>query len=378
MKGIIIGGGIGGLTLGIALHQAGIDATVYEAAPEIKPIGAGIILGTNAMLVLKALGLEEAIKAEGQQLYNGGIASLDGRILQNMPFDAMAKHFKVINTAIHRGKLQQILMDALPKDKFVLNKKAVKVENLSQPKVYFEDGTSVSADFLVGADGIHSVVRQAIFPNIQKRYSGQTCWRGVVEMQLPAEQQHQIKEYWDKKGRFAAIQIAKNLVYWYAVQKMPANGKDNQETIHQELIETFQDFEMANEIISATPISKIIRGDLSDLKPSKTWHKGNIVLVGDAIHATTPNLGQGGAQAIEDGLALARCFEKYETLEDIFTTFTKLRAPKANLVINQSKLFGDIAHWENSLAIGLRNVILRNTPSKPFMKRFMALYEVNY
>lgn len=378
MKGIIVGGGIGGLTLGVALHQAGIEATVYEAVPEIKPVGAGILLGTNAMQVMRALGLEEEIKAVGQPVLNGGVADEKANILQNMPLETLAKHFGVGTQAIHRGRLQQVLINALPEDKLVIGKKAKSVLNGIRPQVIFEDNTTVEADFLIGADGINSVVRQAIFPHIQPRYANQTCWRGVIKMVLPAEKRAQVKEMWSKQGRFAAIQIAEDLVYWFAVQKTTADGKDNIETLHDDLIKTFGHFDMAKEIISATPKNKIMRNDLSDLPPTKTWHKGNIGLVGDAIHATTPNLGQGGAQAIEDGLALARCFAKHQDLESIFLAYENLRVKKANFVIEQSRIFGKIAHWENTWAIGLRNFTLKNMPSKPFMKRFIKLYEVNY
>ncbi|MGB0985266.1 MAG: FAD-dependent monooxygenase, partial [Saprospiraceae bacterium] len=369
---------IGGLTLGVALHQAGIDATVYEAAPEIKPVGAGIMLGTNAMQVMQALGLEKEIIAAGQPVLNGGIADAKANILQNMPLSALEAHFGIGTQAIHRGRLQAILINALPKGKLVINKKAKSVINGIRPQVTFQDNTTIEADFLIGADGIHSVVRKAVFPQIKERYAGQTCWRGVIKKVLPAEKRAQIKEMWSKEGRFAAIQIAEDLVYWFAVQKTSANGKDNKETLHDDLMKTFGHFDMAKEIILATPKNQIMRNDLSDLEPTKVWHKGNIAFVGDAIHATTPNLGQGGAQAIEDGLALARCFEKFEGLENIFSEYERLRVKKANFIITQSRLFGRIAHWDNSLAISCRNFLLKNMPSKPLIKQYLKLYEVNY
>ncbi len=378
MKGIIVGGGIGGLTLGIALHQAGIDATVYEAAPVIKPVGAGILLGTNAMLVMKKLGLDKKLQAAGQQVYNGAVTDGKGRILQNMPMEMLEKHFGVTTTAIHRGRLQQILIDALPKDKFIIDKRAISIENGAKPSVTFEDGTTAKGDFLIGADGIHSVVRQSIFPQIKKRYSGQTCWRGVVSMVLPKEKQFQIKEMWSKKGRFAAIQIAEDLVYWYAVQKVEAGGKDNLSNLHQTIIPIFKEFDMAEKIISKTPVNQIIRGDLYDLKPTRPWFQNNISLVGDAIHAMTPNLGQGGAQSIEDAFALTRCLQKNKDLTSAFQQYEKLRYPKAKFVVDQSRLFGAIAHWENPLMISVRNFVLRNSPQKIFMKQFVKLYEVNY
>lgn len=378
MKGVIIGGGIGGLTLGIALHQAGIDATVYEAVPVIKPVGAGILLGTNAMLVMKQLGLDQTLQAAGRQVHNGAVTDGKGRILQNMPMEMMEKHFGVITTAIHRGRLQRILIDALPKEKFVINKRAKSIQNGIKPSAIFEDGTTVSGDFLIGADGIHSVVRQALFPQIKKRYSGQTCWRGVISMVLPKEKQYQIKEMWSKKGRFAAIQIAEDLVYWFAVQKAPPGGKDDPRNLHQTLISIFKEFDMAEEIISKTPVNQIIRGDLSDLKPTRPWFEGNIALVGDAIHAMTPNMGQGGAQSIEDAWALTRCFQKNNSIKTAFQQYEKLRYSKAKFVVDQSRLMGSIAHWENPLMIRLRNFMLKNAPQKMFMKQFLKLYDVNY
>jgi len=378
MKGIIIGGGIGGLTLGVALHQVGVKATVYEAAETIKEVGAGIILGTNAMTVMKALGLDQKIREVGKSITNGTITDGNMKTLQNMPFEQIEKHFGIGTVAIHRAKLQAILIEALPKDQLIINKRAKSITEGNQPSVTFSDGTSVSGGFVIGADGINSVVRQHIFPNIPKRYSGQTCWRGILDFELPNKDKGTVRESWSKKGRFAAIQIADNLVYWYAVQKAPAGKKDNLETIHEDLVEIFKSFEHAETIILNTPAEQIMRGDLHDLKPTPNWFKGNIALLGDAIHAMTPNLGQGGAQAIEDALALARCFEKHDDLESIFSKYQTIRYPKAKMVTDQSWIFGQIAHWENPIAIGLRNFMMRYTPSQLFIKRFLKLYEVNY
>ena len=379
MKGIIIGGGIGGLTLAVAMQQLNLEATIYEAAPKISEVGAGILLGVNAMLVLKALGLHKKVQTAGRVMVQGRITDPKFKLLQALPFKTMEEKFGVSSVLIHRAKLQSILLQELSDTAVKTNHRAIDLLEGDQAIVKFENNQQAVADFIIGADGINSVIRQQLFPESMPRYSGQTCWRGTVSYQLPPHLKEVVTEIWGRKGRFGFAEIEENAVYWYAVKKAPQGEKDSSEFIMNELLHTFEDFGApVEDIIVSTVLSDIIRNDLSDIKPMQTWHKNNICLLGDAIHATTPNLGQGGAQAIEDGLALARCLKNNNSINTAFEDFKQLRYPKASFVVNQSRLVGQIAHLDSSFLTWARNAIMPMVPQKRIIKQFERLYTINY
>ena len=379
MKGVIIGGGIGGLTLAAAMNQLELPFMVYEAAPKIQELGAGILLGTNAMLVLKALKLDQKVKAAGRVLRDGRITNPKYKLLQNMPLKIMEEKYGISSVIIHRGKLQRILLESIPNTTVKTGYRAISVLEGEQPIVKFANNQLQTCDYVVAADGIRSAIRSQLFPSKKPRYSGQTCWRGILKYQLPERFKNIATEAWGKKGRFGFTEISDNVVYWYAVKKAPEGEKDSLEFLMNELLEVFEDFEEpVRELLLSTQLSNIIRNDLYDLDPKRNWHKGNICLLGDAVHATTPNLGQGGAQAIEDGLALARCLKNTSQLTEAFEQYETLRYPKASFVIRQSRRFGQIAHLENSFLIGMRNRIMPLLPQKALMRQFEKLYLINY
>lgn len=379
MKGVIIGGGIGGLTLAAAMNQLELPFIVYEAAPQIQELGAGILLGTNAMLVLKALKLDQKVKAAGKVLRDGRITNSKYKILQNIPLKIMEEKYGISSVIIHRGKLQRILLDSIPSSRVKTGYRAISILEGEQPIVKFANTQLETCDYVIAADGIHSAIRTQLFPNKTPRYSGQTCWRGILKYKLPGRFKNIATEAWGKKGRFGFTEISDDLVYWYAVKKATEGEKDSLEFLTNELLDIFVDFEEpVRDLLLSTKLSNIIRNDLYDLEPKRNWYKGNICLLGDAIHATTPNLGQGGAQAIEDGLALARCLKNTSHLNEAFKQYESLRYPKASFVIRQSRRFGQIAHLENSFLIGIRNSIMPFLPQKALMRQFEKLYLINY
>lgn len=355
----IIGGGIGGLTTAIALMQKGIKTRVFERAKRFQPIGAGIILANNAMQVYEKLGLRREIERLGHPITSMNITDKDLNPLSKIRLKSFEKHYGVKSIAIHRGILQQLLVGTLDPKTILLDKELGQIKRENGYKLEFLDGTAFEARALIGADGLHSMVRRILFNENKIRSTKQICWRGIANVDLPEHYKAELNEAWGVGNRFGFVQIGPGKTYWYALENwIHTNGSFQVKSPY------FEEFHpLVSTLMEATPVDQIHTDFIYDLKPLKRWTKDGVCLLGDAAHATTPNLGQGACQAIEDAYVLAACLEKYR-IDKAFKTYERLRVRKAHLVVNQSWKIGQFAHWENPLAVELRNLILKYTPAK--------------
>ncbi len=380
MKGIIIRGRIAGLTTAIALQKIGVQTKVYEAVPEIKTVGAGIWMATNAMQVFGHLGFANRVEQEGMSLNKVAIADESLRVIQGTNMENIRQKYGRSITAIHRAKLQRILLDELGNDNVELGKALQSFEEKKNSVVaHFKDGSSAEADFLIGAGGIHSNVRKQLFPSVKYRYSGQVCWRGVTSFELPPSYQKATIETWGNQIRFGFSAIAANEVYWFAVKTSPPNIQDDRATLKEYLSNMFKDFgNPIPSILAATPLEKIHKADMYDFKPIPKWHQGRVCLIGDAAHSMTPNMGQGGGQAVEDAYFLMRSFEANRGADfpAIFTHFQNKRFKKVKKIVNTSKQIGDIAHLKYGR--GLRNFLFRLMPASLAEKQMEVVYGIDY
>ncbi|MCC6461707.1 MAG: FAD-dependent monooxygenase [Saprospiraceae bacterium] len=381
MKILLIGGGIGGLTTAIALKQRGIDYQIFEAAPELKPVGAGIWMAPNALQELERLGLAGAVKTQGWPLQEAHITDQKGRLLSaidSRPIEARYGHGLC---AIHRGRLQQLLLNALDSDRIQLGKRLRSIlQTPEMVQVTFEDGTTATGDVLIGADGIHSATRRSLFGELPLRYSGQTCWRGVARLQLPEGQRAQGHEMWGQRAglRIGFSHIHPEEVYWYVSLATPSANQSlsNDKALLEALVAEFPD--TARQVIAAADAASIIRTDLFDLKPIPAWHQGRVVLLGDAAHATTPNLGQGGSQAIEDAWVLADALARFSQPSEAFAHYQQVRMPKAQRIVQTSLQIGRLSNLGGRWATGVRNAVLRLTPRSINERQLDFLYRLNH
>lgn len=368
----IIGGGITGLTTALALHRHGIKSIVYERADQLNEVGAGIWLQPNALKVLDYLGLKEKILENAIQLDRVDISDHHLRSFQKgngIVQDNVGN--KIVS--IHRARLQQILFDALPQDSVKLTHEFKSfIQSSNKVKLEFEH-TSVSADFVLAADGINSKFRKQLFSQSALRHSGQTCWRGITKIRLPKELQNLGREAWGNNVRFGFSQVTHELVYWFAVANAKPFQKDDKSKLKDHLIQVFRSFHpIVNQIINETDVEKIIRGDLMDLRRLEKWHNQNICLIGDAAHATTPNMGQGAGQGIEDAYTIANLFSQGHPSENLFENFEILRREKVDYVVNNSWRLGKMAHSRFGSVI--MKSIMKITPQSVMNKQLEKLY----
>jgi len=375
---VIIGAGIGGLTCAVALKQRGLSFSLYEAAPKLTVAGAGIWLPANAMQVMDRLGVGKELTAAGLPLRRIEVRDRD-RQLQVIELERVVEKFGHGTVSIHRAELQRVLASQVPEGALHTGKRCLgaSIEG-DHATVQFEDGSSVAADVLIGADGLRSAVRTSVFGEGELRYSGQTCYRGVAKMRLPDDLQDVCRETWGGVARFGFSAIGPEQVYWFAPIESPAGEKD-EGSAKDRLMETFADFPAPiPDIVKATAPEAFSRLDMYDLPEMETWHRGPVALLGDAVHATTPNLGQGGAQAIESAWVLANCLADEPSTHEAFRSYEKIRIAKARRVAKTSWTFGKAAHYQSGPLRMLRNMLMLSTPDAFAKKQLDGLYSLDF
>jgi salicylate hydroxylase len=337
MKIALIGGGIGGLSAALHLLRAGFDVQVYEQAPRITEIGAGIQISPNASRLLIRLGLKPALDAAGvfpkavhQRRWD------DGRTLQRAPvgrdveeaFGAPYYHF-------HRADLATLLAAALPPERVHVSHKLTDVEQKGERVVArFENGATVEADVLVGADGIHSRVRHVVFGPEKARFTGCVAWRGLV----PAERirdldiavashnwmgpDGHVVHYWVSAGRLMNVVCVTEHGDWtsesWTEKGNVADAMARYEGWHPQV----------RRLIASFPETYIWA--LHDRLPLPQWSEGRITLLGDACHPMLPFMAQGAAQSIEDGAALASLLKAMpDDVPGALSRYEAIRKPRA-------------------------------------------------
>ena len=372
MKTGIIGGGIGGLALANCFQHFNIPYTLFERASKFGEVGAGIGISESAYTILKKIGLGDDIKAKGYFVEDAIIVNKDCETIRKLPV-------KNGGFCIHRAELINILSNKIGS----LNVKFdAELESFTTKKdsveLTFKNGTSEEFDYVFACDGINSIFRKQLFPQVKKRYSGQTIWRGIATCTLPVNYHTAYLEFWGENLRFATIPLNKTQYYWYACKISKENLQDNKETLKTDLKNLFEKFckEVA-EVIDNTEL--IIRNDMWDLKPHKEkWNKNSVIFLGDAIHATTPNLAQGGCQAIEDAFTLATLINRKGFAPETFEKYYKLRNEKVNYIVEQSWNYGKISHQSNKLKEFVVKNAFKYLPNRIFEKQYQKLIDLNY
>jgi 2-polyprenyl-6-methoxyphenol hydroxylase-like FAD-dependent oxidoreductase len=374
-RAIIVGAGIGGLTAAIALRRAGIEAQVFERAPELREAGAGISLWPNAVLPLRRLGVGEAIEAAGHPSTDASLRSWTGEALGPAVADRLEGAFGAPLVVVHRAALQAALRAALPPDAVALGREAVAVEqDRDAAAVRFSDGSLERGDLVIGADGIRSRVRSAVVGSGEPRYSGYTAWRGVVSMDISLANQVLLGESWGPASLFGVARLGGSQAYWWASVRA---GKKRGGTAAEEkeaLLGRFGAWHpTVSALIQATVPGAIIRTPLYDRKPSARWTEGRVALLGDAAHPMLPNLGQGACQAIEDAAALADALRADADTATALARYGAIRAKRANAIVRRSRQMARIAHLANPLAVAARNALLRASTPNATLRRLEPL-----
>ncbi|MCU0355727.1 MAG: FAD-dependent monooxygenase [Cytophagales bacterium] len=380
MKINIIGGGIGGLATAIALQKQGHQVTVYENAPAFKPLGAGLVMAANAMKALQVIGIAEAVAQVGKPLAKGAILDARGKVISRVDVTTITQRFGMHNFTIHRAALHEILLGCLRPGTVVNGKNCVGVaQDQTGVTVHFADGSSDVADCLLACDGIRSVVRQQLVPDSRIRYAGHACWRAVTEVQPDKVDMENFTESWDTAGRFGIAPLAGNQVYWYACLNVPQDSPEAKAFMIPDLYERFKQFhDPVPYLLQNTPNEKLLLNDIIDFKPLRRLAFGKILLMGDAGHATTPNMGQGACQAIEDAAVLLKLLGTHAHVEEDFKAFEQKRLKRTEKINTLSWQIGKLAHVKNPFLAQVRNTVMRLLPDSVNNRQVAFLYDVAF
>lgn len=377
----IIGGGIGGLTTALCFEKLGIDYKLYERADVLKEVGAGIWLSPNALQVFEWINpkLLEEITDNGNTLNRILVANHNLKPISDSNQEFVKEKFGFTTLAIHRGRLQKILYSNLTKENIVLGKafKNYSENDDNSYNIEFSDNSLITTNSIIGADGINSKIRKKLFPKSKLIYSGQTCWRGVADYEMNTELSSVGFTLWGKKLQFGVSKIDKEKTYWFAVKLSEQNQKEDKDKLKSKLTKMFSEFTpIVNTLINNTEPDKIIRGDLSDLELLNSWYTDNICLIGDSAHSMTPDLGQGGAQAIEDAYYISNFIKNSDSIEKAFDSFFNQRKSKVQKLVKQSRATSKIAITNRPLEV-IRNFILKSIPQKYMEKQMIELYKID-
>ena len=375
---LIIGGGIAGLSAAIAVQKAGYSAVVYEAAESLRPLGAGLGLSANAMRAFAKLGIRDEVIARGRLLDGFSILDEKGRVISHTDSRALSKKFGPDNFTIHRAALHEVLLAAVAPNMIRTGKKCLAINSgANNRRIRFADGDSVEADYVIVADGIHSPLRQQLVPDSAPRYAGYTCWRGLVSnRQLNIQQSMEI---WGSKGRFGLVPLANDQLYWFATTNSPANNLRYKNYSAADLRVHFTGYPAAvSAALDAWPESHVIWNDIADIKPLDRFAYDNVLLIGDAAHASTPNMGQGACQAAEDAAVLYEELCIHADIENAFRHFEKRRLDRTRFIIRQSARIGKMGQITNPFIAGLRNRLMRALPAAIKEKQLARIYQTDF
>lgn len=354
---IVVGGGIGGLAAAVALSRRGWKVEVLERADAFEEVGAGLSLWANALRALDELGLGGQVRGQALAETQAGIRDVSGRWLSRTDTGELTRRYGPL-VMLHRADLLGILRRAVPSEAL---RPGIEVTGVGVDGEVVHGRGVARADLVVGADGIRSAVRRSVWPAApEPRYAGYTAWRMIAALDggpLGAG-----GETWGKGERFGLAPLPDGRLYGFGVANRPAGER----APGAELAELRRRFGRWHEpipaLLGAASEEDVLRNDIEELPPLRTYVSGHVALLGDAAHAMTPNLGQGAGQAIEDAVTLAVLLDAHPTVESALVAYDRERRPRTQMVARRSRLIGVAAQWESSLAVTLRSALLRATP----------------
>lgn len=351
----IVGGGIGGLTAAIALNRKGFRCDVYERSALFSEVGAAISVWPNALRVFQQLGFLNQVLAKAGVIKDAFIKTKAGKTLSHTQ-----PNYELPAVCMHRADLLAVLLKQLPPEHLHTGHELARFEppTAGPVRLKFTNGEERVSELLIGADGIHSTIRQRILGDGAPLFRGYNIWRGIAKLDLT---QGYASESWGQGKRVGIVPIRDGVFGWWATANEGLGESDEPEGTLAKLNRLFRDWH--------APIpqlfdhsGRIIKTSLLDRMPVGGWHQGKAVLLGDAAHPTTPNLGQGACMAIEGAYLLAECLSTYGLSEMALSRYEASHFARTQDVTQTSLRLGQMGQWQHPLATRLRDLAVSLQP----------------
>jgi 2-polyprenyl-6-methoxyphenol hydroxylase-like FAD-dependent oxidoreductase len=361
---LIVGGGIGGLSLARELTLRGLSCVVLEKTAELSPVGAGIIMNPNAMRVLEGNGLADGLRDRGWPYLARDTLDHRGRPLATRDYRPLYDAGRIaVGTLMHRAHLHDALFRGLPEGTVRFGARIQRLEAAADGvRVETADGAALDGDVLVGADGIHSQVRDRFFGAVAPVYLGYRSHRLVVDNRDHVER---FTEFLGRGKRIGLVPISKEQLYvWTTFNSLPASRERALESVpaFRALFGEFTDPRVVSAFAQLASTEGILCTDIEEVRLDR-WVAGCVVLLGDAVHALSPNMGQGAGMAMEDAAVLAHelhaASRGEKALDAALQAYVVRRQPRVATIVRLSRAIGDDGQRTSRLGCWLRNLRLR-------------------
>lgn len=367
---LIVGAGIGGLSAGIALRQAGWNIRIFESATSPRELGFGVGLAPNAIAALRELGVGETVVARGFQPRRGELRRMDGSVLKRAELPANALGGPILMAL--RPELHGALLDAVGVETVTLGARVDGFSAMGGAVALNVNGSTAHGDLLVGADGVRSTIRQQLHPDQPPpRHSGIVAVRGAVHGVLQHLGDLHAVYYLGPGVESLFVRASDTGIYWFLSQakSIVPPGVEDPAALVRSMAPKFDDTFRA--ITSAT--NDVRYDELIDRDPLRSWGRGVVTLLGDAAHPLLPHTGQGAAQGIVDAVTLGKAVRNTTNLEALLRAYERERIPKTATLLAQGRRTARMMATTNPVACYLRELVIRAMPMTTFARVFMRI-----
>ncbi|MFE3627237.1 FAD-dependent monooxygenase [Streptomyces goshikiensis] len=373
MKALVIGAGIGGLTCAVALRRVGIDVEVYERATELRDVGSGLSVMSNAVTALAGFGIDLGLDKRGQAVESFRIMDRRGRRIRDLPFQDTRGQVGAPSYCLSRADLQEALLAEIGDCPVHLGSTAIGFETAGVGvTARFEDGRSASGDILIGADGFNSCIRRHLVGPEQAKDSGYLFRLGIVPFRHRHLTTGAVRHYWGSGQRFGLIDIGKGRCYWWAAMSTPEDTPAPSRV--KELLRlAYGDWaDEVRAVIDATPQADILTVPSRDRAFLERWGDGPVTLLGDAAHPMLTTLAQGAGMAMEDAVVLARTLAEPMTGDDparALRAYEERRRDRTRAMVAGSRRMSELTQGATPRSRLVRNAYFRFVPRRVLVRQ---------
>ncbi|HIK08572.1 MAG TPA: FAD-dependent monooxygenase [Trichormus sp. M33_DOE_039] len=348
-KVAIIGAGPGGLAAAIALSHLGLDVQVYEKAQDFRPAGTGLGIAPNGLNCLEAIapGIISTLTKSGCPVHHNIFKSSTGETIRTNSTTFLEKYGRPLLT-VWWWRLQQTLASRLPSEIIHLNHRCLGFAQDEQGvEIYFENGKTVYADLLIGADGVNSAVRETLFGEGKPNYVGSMCWRSVLKYHHELFNEYDLVFIKGNQQFMFLLNIGEGYTSWISRKLMPNYQlSPSAEAVKARILHELTGWDNSfRAVVEATPFDQIWEGPICDRPPLTHWSKGRVTLLGDAAHPMAPAMAQGANSTFEDVCELQACLSQATSLTEALTNYEQSRIHRTSVIQARSAV-GEMRYYD--------------------------------